>query len=387
MSTNATQRPPADIWKPLADPAFVDSVRAHSTEHIAPHADRIDHDDEYPLEIVREFAKAGFTRTFLPVEYGGRGDFRLTAALFEEAAYASCAAAISIVTIFQAMTMMRLFAAKSLKDRYMPQIADGLACSYSLTEANHGSDIRSLDTKAVRDGDEWVLNGEKSFITSGDKAEFFVMLAETPVGVSVFAVPYPLPGLEKYIGEHSSTFGMRNGPHVNMRLKDVRIPADHLIGTEGKGVRQAVTTLDYSRNCAAAVSIGIARAAFDGALERARGRVAFDNTIMSFQGIQWYFADMLADIDGARLLVYRAADALNNHEDIDRYSSVAKLKAGRVATETCLTAMQICGAWGTSDNTPFGRYLRDAKTYEIGGGSSEILKNTIGKYLVRGTSA
>jgi alkylation response protein AidB-like acyl-CoA dehydrogenase len=377
----------ADIWKPMVDPAFVARAREHTLEHVMPHADAIDQDDVYPLEIIRGLASAGLTKTILPTEYGGAGNFELTAALFEEISYASCAAAVSLISIFQAMTMMRLFGTRALQDTYMPRIADGMACAYSLTEANHGSDIRSLDTKAVRDGDEWVLNGEKSFITSGSKAEFVVTLAETPVGVSVFAVPYPLPGLEKYVGEHSSTFGLRNGPHVNMRLKDVRLPADHLIGTEGKGVRQAVTTLDYSRNCAAAISIGIARAAFDGALERARGRVAFDNTILSLQGIQWYFADMLTEIDAARLAVYRAGRSLNDHEDIDRYSSVAKLKAGQVATQVCLTAMQICGAWGTSDNTPFGRFLRDAKTYEIGGGSNEILKNTIGKYLVRGTSA
>lgn len=379
--------PSKKIWQPLADPEFIARVRNFARTRIAPEADRIDREDVYPLEVVREFAKAGFTRTLVPIEYGGKGDFRLTAALFEEVAYASCAAAISLVTIFQAMTMIRLFACQSLKDHYIPKIADGLACSYSLTETTHGSDIRRLDTKAVREGDEWILTGEKSFITSGDKAEFFVMLAETPVGVSAFAVPYPLPGLEKYVGEHSSTFGMRNGPHVNMRLEGVRLPADHLIGTEGKGVRQAATTLNYSRNCAAAVSIGIARSAFDGALARARRRIAFDNTILSLQGIQWYFAEMLTEIDASRLLVYRAAQALNDDNDIDRYSSVAKLKAGRVATETCLTAMQICGAWGTSDNTPFGRYLRDAKTYEIGGGSAEILKNTIAKYIIRAEDA
>jgi acyl-CoA dehydrogenase len=148
-------------------------------------------------------------------------------------------------------------------------------------------------------------------------------------------------------------------------------------------VRQAVTTLDYSRTFAAAISLGVARAAFDGALVRARGRIAFDNSILSFQGIQWYFAEMLTEIDAARLLVYRAARALNEHDQIERYSSVAKLKASAVAMEVTSKAIQICGAWGTAVNTPFGRYLRDAKTYEIGGGSSEVLKNTIGKYLVK----
>ncbi len=146
---------------------------------------------------------------------------------------------------------------------------------------------------------------------------------------------------------------------------------------------QAVTTLDFSRTAAAAISIGIARAAFDGALNYASKRIAFDRNIIEFQGIQWYFADMLAEIDAARLLVYEAADALNDQRDIARYSSEAKLIASRVATETASRCVQICGAYGVTEAAPFGRYLRDAKAYEIAGGSSEILKNTIAKYLVK----
>jgi alkylation response protein AidB-like acyl-CoA dehydrogenase len=371
------------LWSPVADPAFVARVREHVATHIIPHADAIDRDDVYPLEIIRGLAKAGLTGTFLPAAYGGLDDFVPVTALFEEVGYASAAVGVSLLTIFQAQTMMRLYADPSLNDAYMPRFAQGLSASYSLTEAAHGSDIRSLDTKAVLDGNEWVLDGEKSFITSGSAAEFFVLLAETGEGVSVFALPYGLPGCEKYVGEFSATMGLRNGPHVNMRIGGVRIPANHLIGIEGKGVRQAVTTLDYSRTLAAAISIGIARAAFDGALERARDRVAFDQSVLSFQGIQWYFAEMLAEIDAARQLVYRAARALNDHDEIDRYSSAAKLKASSVASDVAAKAIQICGAWGTAMNTPFGRYLRDAKTYEIGGGSSEILKNTIAKYLIR----
>jgi alkylation response protein AidB-like acyl-CoA dehydrogenase len=375
-----------EYWKPLVDLNFAGKLQAYVLDEVAPHAHRIDKDDVYPIEIVRGFARAGFTRSFLPAEYGGHDDFRKTIALFEELGYASTAVAVSIITIFQAQTMMRLFASKELKDLYMPKIADGMAASYSLTESGHGSDIRKLDTKAVLKGEEWVLNGEKSFITSGGGAEFFVILAETETGVSAFALPYGLPGCEKYIGEYCATMGLRNGPHVNMRLKDVRIPANHLIGTEGKGVRQAATTLSYSRTCTAAICVGIARAAFDGALARATDRVAFDQTVLNFQGIQWYFAEMFSDIEAARLLTYRAADALNDTDEIDRYSSVAKLKACQIATEVSLKAMQICGAYGTADNTPFSRYLRDAKTYEIGAGSAEIMKNTIAKYIIRGVA-
>lgn len=375
---------PSDrYWKPLVDPEYVQTVRNHVQTHVAPIAAEIDRKDIFPLQMVRDFATAGLTRSIFAPEFGGHGDYRKTIALFEELGYASCAAAVSVITILQAQTMMVKFGSQDLKDLYIPKLAEGMTSSYSLTEASHGSDIRSLDTKAVRDGNSWVLNGEKSFMTSGETAEMIVLLAETPKGVSVFAVTEDMPGITKYVGEHSATFGLRNGPHVNMKLDNVRVPLNHLIGEEGRGVKQAVMTMAHSRTCTAAIFVGIARAAFDGALERAGGRVAFDNTVLSFQGIQWYFAEMFTEIEAARLLTYRAADALNEGVDVDRHTSVAKLKAGSVSTEVALKAMQICGAWGTSDKTPFSRYIRDAKTYEIGAGSSEIMKNTIAKYLIR----
>lgn len=375
--------PMSNFWPPLVEPEFIDRLNAFLLENVAPEAARIDREDIYPLAIVKELARTGFTRSVLPTEYGGHGDFRKTIALFEGLGYYSIAAAVSLISIFQAQTMMRLFGSKELNDTYMPMLADGMPAAYSLTEERHGSDIRQLDTKAEFDGTHWVINGEKSFITSGGGAEFFVLLAETPKGVSAFAVPHGA-GCEKYIGEHSATMGLRNGPHVNMRLKDVRLAASHLIGTEGKGVRQAAMTLSYSRTCTAAMMTGLARAAFDGALHRAGGRRAFDQRIIDLQGIQWYFAEMFSDIETIRALTYRAADALNAEDDVDRYSSVAKLRACRAATDVALHAMQICGAYGTSDNTPFARYLRDAKTYEIGAGSNEIMKNTIAKYIIRG---
>lgn len=375
----------SELWQSYSDEAFVTEVREFVREHIVPVADEYDRDDIYPLAIAKALARRGWTSITLSPEYGGGGsDYQLAVALFEEVAVGSAAVAISIMSTFQAQTIITRFGNDSLKKRYLPMFREGLLCAYALTEANHGSDIRHLDTKARLDGNEWVIHGEKSFITSGSAAEFFIILAETDAGVSVFAVPRDTPGLSTYIGAESATFGLRNGPHVNLVLDQVRVPADHLVGVEGKGVRQVVTTLDYSRTLAAAVGIGIARAAFDDSLEYARGRDVFGQKVFDFQGIQWYFAEMLTEIDAARLLVYRAAEALNRHEDIERYSSEAKLKAESVAAKMASIAMQVCGAHGTATNTSFGRYLRDAKTYEIAGGSAEILKNTIARYLQKG---
>jgi alkylation response protein AidB-like acyl-CoA dehydrogenase len=374
-----------DLWPPCVDDDYVEDLRLFVRQHIAPIADQIDREDVYPSSIIKELARRGLTSITLPPAYDGGGKpYGHAVALFEEVSYGSAAVGISLITIFQAQTIINLFGNDAIKNEYLPKFAKGLLSSYALTEAGHGSDIRSLDTKAVREGDSWVLTGEKSFITSGSAAEFFLILAETSVGVSAFAVPAGIENLSSYVGANSATFGLRNGPHVNLVLRGVRVPLHHLIGEEGKGVRQAVTTLNFSRTLAAAISLGIARAAFDAALQFAAKRLAFDRHILDFQGIQWYFADMLSEIDAARLLTYRAADALDRGEETERYGSEAKLIASKVGTQVASLAVQICGAYGTMESAPFGRFLRDAKAYEIAGGSTEILRNTIGKYLLRG---
>jgi len=374
----------SSLWEPCVESGFVRDLRAFCAAQLAPVADDIDARDYYPVAPIRALAAAGYASVFLPQRYGGGGrGFRHALAVFEEVSYYSAAVGISLITIFQAQMMLQLYGAESVRARYLPQFPGGLITSYALTEANHGSDIRSLDTKAVRDGDGWLLRGEKSFITSGSAAEVFVILAETERGVTVFLVPRDTPGVGIHQGHSTATFGLRNGPHIDLRLADVRIPADHMIGEEGRGVRQAVTVLDYSRTMAAAISLGIGRAAFDGALGHARRRKVFDATVFDMQGIQWYFADAVTRLDAGRLLACRAADALDRGEDIARWASQAKLLAAGVATDVAAMAVQVCGAHGVRTTSPFGRFLRDAKAYEIAGGSSEILKNTIAKTLAR----
>ncbi len=371
------------LWTPHVDEAFVSGLRTFAATTVLPEADRIDRDDVYPVDIVRMMAARGYNTLTLPGAYGGAGlSWGHAAAMFEEISVASAATGICLITIYQAQTMIRLFGEDSLKNRYLPEFGKGLVSAYALTESNHGSDITKLDTQAWRDGEEWVITGEKHFITSGTAAEFYIILAQTDVGVSVFAVPGDAPGVSRYEGQNSATFGLRNGPHMNIVFDRVRLPADHLIGVEGKGVRQAVSVLNYSRTLAGAVSLGIARAAFEGALAYARDRQAFRQRVLEFQGIQWYFADMLTEIDAARLLIYRAATALDSGKQAPRWGSEAKYMAASVATRVATQAAQICGAYGIMENAPFGRYLRDAKAYEVAGGSSEILKNTIAKCLL-----
>jgi len=372
------------LWSPFVEEKFVEDLRTLVASDIAPQAQQIDEEDIYPTEIMRKLARSGYSSIFLNKKWGGGGlGYRHALCVFEEVSYASAAVGISLITILQAQNILSIFGSEQLKNEFLPKFPKGLLSSYALTEANHGSDIRSLDTKATRRRECWVLQGEKSFITSGSAAEFFIVLAESKAGVSAFAVPRDTPGVMTYVGVNSATFGLRNGPHVNLRLDDVELPAHYLIGTEGKGVRQAVTTLDFSRTIAAGISLGIARAAFDHALRHSRTRRIFDGTVFDKQGIQWYFADMLAQIDAARLMAYHAADSLDTGSgDIARLSSQAKLIASKLATDVASMCVQICGAQGVMVNAPCGRFLRDAKAYEIAGGSSEILKNTIAKSLM-----
>jgi alkylation response protein AidB-like acyl-CoA dehydrogenase len=357
-------------------------VKEYTKKHISPTADERDRLDVYPLGIIKDMGKLGYTTLTLPKQYGGEGRSKIDLCiLMEEVAYGCAATAISLITIFQAQTMLLMFGNEKVKNEYLPMFREGLISSYSLTEAARGSDIRSVDTKAVKKGDKWVINGKKTFITSASAVEFFILLAETDKGVSIFAVDRNLPGITLETGEYSQTFGLRNGPHMDAYFEDVVIPDYCLVGEEGKGVRQAVTILNNSRTAAAAISVGIARAAYENSLEWVSKRTAFDQKVIDFQGIQWMFTKMLTNINAARLLTYQAAYLLDEGDLAISEASQAKLFAGQMATKVCSDAIQVCGAYGTTVNAPFGRYLRDAKAYEIAGGSNEILRNSIGKEI------
>lgn len=370
-------------WRHLDDAQLGEQLRAFVETEVRPRAEELDRTDQYPNEIIALTAAQGWNSLTLPTDVGGgAGSMSRLLTVFEELSVGSAIVGISLITIFQSQKLIDTFGSPSLRDRLLPRYAEGMRAAYALTERAHGSDIRSLDTKAARQPDgSWRILGQKAFITSGSAADLFVILAETDVGVSVFAVPRETDGLYTEETAEAQTFGLRNGPHVDLNL-DCELPEDALIGQEGRGLKQAMVTLANSRVLAAGISLGIARAAFDAALEFATGRTAFSSRVIDFQGIQWYFAEAAARIDAARLLAYQAARDLDEGRDIARISSEAKLFASRVATDVAEMAVQVCGAHGTRTSSPFGRYLRDAKTYEIAGGSSEILKNTIAKSLV-----
>ena len=372
------------LWKEFEDDSVLRSFREFAQTHVQPVAAEIDREDRYPADVVKRAAESGFNALIVPKQYGGAGcSFKRVVSFFEEVGAASASVGISLNSNFQAQNIILQVGSESLRQRYLPLFAKGLNASYALTERNHGSDIRTLDTRAVQDAEYWELNGQKSFITSGTGADLFIILAQTEAGLGVFAVPRDAPGVSTFASDRSETFGLRNGPHVELLLQKVRIPHDHLIGEVGQGLKVVVRNLNYSRTLNAAMVIGLSRMAFEESLAYVRQRKAFDQFVYDFQGIQWYFAESLAQIDAARLLLYSAAEAIDEKRDMDRYSSEAKLMCCTVANNVTAKAIQVCGAYGTMVNSPFNRYWRDAKTFEIGGGSMEVLKNSIGRYLGR----
>jgi len=373
-----------NLWRYLVDEAVAAPARAFAQTVVRPVADEIDTADIYPVDLVAQTAERGWNTMTLPTRYGGQGASMEDAlGVFEELGAGSASLGVSLITILQSSKIIELYGSDSLKERVLPRYAKGLRASYALTEGGRGSDIRSLDTKARTTDSGWVITGEKAFITSGSKAEFFVVLAETDVGVSVFAVDRDAPGVSTRETRAAETFGLRNGPHVNLVLDEVEVSGDALIGVEGNGLKQAMVTLSNSRTLAAGISLGIARSAFDESFAHVCERSAFGGKIIDFQGIQWYFAEAAAEIDAARLICYQAARDLDSGGDYQRSSSAAKLVAAALATKVAGMAVQVCGARGTQETSPFGRYFRDAKAYEVAGGSAEILKNTIARSLIR----
>ena len=373
------------FWRYLTDPAVAAPAREFARTQVRPVADHIDTADIYPVDLVAQTAEHGWNTMTLPTRYGGGGaPMEHALAVFEELGAGSASLGrLDDLHLPEQQDHRAVRPGQPARTRCCPATPTGLRASYALTEGGRGSDITSLDTKAHRTDSGWVITGEKAFITSGSKADFFVVLAETDVGVSVFAVERDAPGVSTRETREAETFGLRNGPHVNLMLDEVELPADALIGEEGKGLRQAMVTLSNSRTLAAGISLGIARSAFDESFAYVGERSAFGGKIIDFQGIQWYFAEATAELDAARLVSYQAARDLDSGGDFQRSSSAAKLLASMLATKVASMAVQVCGAHGTQETSPYGRYFRDAKTYEVAGGSAEILKNTIAKSLLR----
>ena len=364
------------------------TVREFAEREIAPVAGELERRGEFPHDIIRRAAELGLLGVPYPEEVGGTGlDTLAYAITIEELARASGSVAI-IVSAHTSLGCNPLFMAGTdeQKDRYLRPMASGeVIGAYGLTEADAGSDSRGTRTRAHRDGEGWILNGSKRFITNAGVAGTYIVTAVTDreVGsgrISAFIVPADTPGFS--IGRMEEKMGLHASNTGELLFNDCRIPAENLLGEEGEGDKLFLKTLDGGRIGIGAMALGLAQAAYEAASAYAKERRQFDRPIGSFQGVAFMIADMATQIDAARLLVYRAAWLKDAGRPYSTEAAMAKLFASEVSRQVTNDAVQVHGGYGYVAEYNVERYLRDAKLTEIGEGTSQIQRLVIARNLL-----
>lgn len=365
---------------------FQAMARDFVDNEIAPCAAQWDEEEEFPHDVVKKMAEVGLYGLHMPEEYGGTGD-DITFVLAVEEISRGCAGlgASYITTMSLAMNSIVKHGSKEQKDRYIPWVMEGANVSFGLTEAMAGSDVANLDTRYERDGDDFILNGNKIFITNGAEADFLVTFATKDKalgykGISAFIVEKDFLGFS--IGKKEKKMGMHPASAAELVFDNCRVPAANLIGQEGQGFSIALESIDTCRVCVAAQAVGIAQAAYDAAVEYARERKQFGVEIARHQGIQFMIADMAVDLDAARLLTYRAAWQIQTTGKASaKEPAMAKLFASEAAHRICHRAVQIHGGYGYTREFDVERLYRDQRITEIYEGTSEMQRWTIARQI------
>jgi alkylation response protein AidB-like acyl-CoA dehydrogenase len=369
------------------------SVRDLAEAKIAPAAADVDADSRFPQEALDALTGAGLHAVHIPESYGGEGaDALATVIVIEEVARA-CASSSLIPAVNKLGTVpLLLSASEDLKQRYLPPVARGEAMfSYALSEAGAGSDAAAMKTRAVRDGDDWVLNGTKMWITNAGVSEYYTVMAVTDPeagarGISAFVVEKSDPGLS--FGAPEKKLGIKGSPTRTVILEDARIPADRIVGAEGTGFKTALATLDHTRITIAAQALGIAQGALDYATGYVKERQQFGQPIGGFQGVQFMLADMAMKLEGARQLTYHAAAlserAMNGEKvpSLTFASSAAKCLASDTAMAVTTDAVQLLGGYGYVRDYPVERMMRDAKITQIYEGTNQIQRVVMARQLL-----
>ena len=369
--------------------AIRDMVRDFARKEIAPNALRWDEEQHFPRELFTQLGELGLLGVVIPEEFGGAGlGYVDYVTILEEIGAADGSVGLSVAAHNSLCTNhLFLFGSEELKLRYLPKLASGeWIGAWGLTEPQAGSDAGGTRTTAVLDGDEWVLNGSKTFITHATVGDAAVLVARTSAegshhGISAFFVPFDRPGVSP--GKKENKLGMRASDTSSLVLEDCRIPADHLLGNEGDGFVQSMKVLDGGRISIAALSVGIARGALEATLGYSTVREQFGKPISSFQLTQAKLADMATSVDAARLLTQRSATMKDAGLATTRESSMAKLYASEIAVAVAEEAIQIHGGYGYTKEYPVERAWRDAKLCTIGEGTSEIQRLVIARELLR----
>jgi alkylation response protein AidB-like acyl-CoA dehydrogenase len=370
-----------------AEQLILDTVRKLVREKVEPRAAQIDATGEYPKDLRDLFAKNDLLGIPFPEEYGGLGSFLTYVKVVEEISKA-CASSALIVAVQELGALPIMIAGtEAQKKKYLPKLASGeWMTSYALSEATSGSDAANMRTSAVRDGDHYVLNGTKVFITNVAVADICIVFAATdkeqgPKGVSAFICHTDDPGFK--LGKVEHKMGIRGSPTNEVVLDNCRIPADRLLGAEGEGFKIAMTTLDKSRPGVAAQALGIAQGALDFAAKYIKERVAFGKPLYKQQGLQWMVADMDLETQAARLLLYEAARKCDEGApDVTYWGALCKLKCGDVAMSVSTDAVQLLGGYGYMTEFPVERMMRDAKITQIYEGTQQIQRIVIGRHIL-----
>jgi alkylation response protein AidB-like acyl-CoA dehydrogenase len=367
---------------------FRDTIRQIVRERVAPRAAEIDATAEYPWDIRRLFAEQDLLGLPFDEEHGGTGTGTLMLNVAVEEIARACASSALILMIQALGTLpIKLFGTEELKQRFLPRCASGeWSPAFALSEPEAGSDPGGMITRAVRDGDAWVITGTKNWITNLGVADFYVVFAKTDPsaprsrGISAFVVEADRPGFA--VGKLEHKLGIKGSPTGQPIFDDVRVPVENLIGEEGRGMQVALGTLDHSRLGVAAQAVGIAQGATDHAVAYAKDRRQFGQPISEFQGIQFKLAEMETRTAAARELLYRACAKIDRHEpDRGKYSAMAKLFASDTAMAVTVEAVQVLGGYGYVTEYPVERYMRDAKITQIYEGTNEIQRLVIARAM------
>ncbi len=364
-------------------------AREFAQNEIAPRAAELDETGEFPLDNMQKMGELGLLGVPFSEDYGGAGLDTLSFALVLEEFGAACGSTALSVAAHTSLccTPIYLFGNEEQKQKYLPDLLTGKKLgSFCLTEPLAGSDAASMQTRAVRDGDEYVINGSKIFITNAGYAEVFVLFAKTDPekgrdGISAFIVEKGMPGF--HVGKKEDKMGLRGSDTRQISIEGLRVPKENLLGTENEGFKIALATLDGGRVGIGAMSVGLARAALEIAVPYAKERQAFGRPIADFQAIRWYIADMATQIDAARLLVWRSAILRDSGKPYTKEAAMAKLFASEMAMRAADRAIQILGGYGYIRDYPVERIFRDTKLMEIGEGTSEIQRLVISREVLK----
>jgi butyryl-CoA dehydrogenase len=361
-------------------------------KRIRPAAAELDEKGEFPTEILKEIAQSDLFGLYIPEEHGGFGGGSLELCLATEEFSKACGGvAVSYAAVALGAYPILLYGTEEQKQKYLPDIASGKRlAAFAITEQGAGSDAGSVKTQATKDGDFYVLNGTKQWITNGGEAEVYTVIATTNKdkgarGLSCFIVEKGTPGFS--FGKKEDKLGIRCSATRELIFTDCKIPKENLIGKEGLGFIVAMRTFDNSRPGIAAQAIGIAQGALDLAIKYAKERVQFGQPISSFQGIQWMLADMATQIEAARALTYSVCRMIDSGvKDVGKESAQAKLFAGDTAMKVTTDCLQIFGGYGYMRDYPIEKYFRDAKITQIYEGTNQIQRNIIALKLIKETA-